>query len=356
MAGGARHRRHGDQQDLLDRLDAGRRATYDLSNFGEDQVDDLRPGHWLTFSQAQIADLNNEAAPDAAIPGAGQHLQRPALQRRHALAGQQPHHRQRQRHADRQRPPTTGSPPAPATTPSIADGGNDTVSGGAGADTIDHFGTGSSVNILRDTPGRPGRRSSVLDFGIGAVDILGVQFGRAASRSRAATGSTIAVGGVTIELNGTSRHGEFMIDARGSGDDAPHDGGFVTYLPALAEGSERRCRGDQRRRRPALPDRRRRGRASRSTCKSAVSAYNNALGDYKVAADGTIPDVAHPVRQHAATWRPARTVDLGTPGNGEHIGFFLIQNGSTSRQPAGQPSFVTPGTAGGQRRQRSRRS
>jgi Ca2+-binding RTX toxin-like protein len=38
-------------------------ATYDLSNFSEDQVDDMRPGRWMTFSRAQLADLNSAAAP-----------------------------------------------------------------------------------------------------------------------------------------------------------------------------------------------------------------------------------------------------------------------------------------------------
>lgn len=41
----------------------GATTTYDLSNFDDDQVDDLRPGQWLRFSTAQIADLNMNAAP-----------------------------------------------------------------------------------------------------------------------------------------------------------------------------------------------------------------------------------------------------------------------------------------------------
>ena len=44
----------------------GARATYDLSNFVDNQVADLRPGHWSTFSQAQLADLNSNA--DAGTP------------------------------------------------------------------------------------------------------------------------------------------------------------------------------------------------------------------------------------------------------------------------------------------------
>jgi serralysin len=41
----------------------GATTTYDLSNFGDNQVDDLRAGQWLNFSEAQIADLNRNAAP-----------------------------------------------------------------------------------------------------------------------------------------------------------------------------------------------------------------------------------------------------------------------------------------------------
>ncbi len=59
-------------------------TTYDLSNFSDNQVDDLRPGHWLTFSHSQLADLNNQAAPGTAqFQGAGQHLQLAALSRQH---------------------------------------------------------------------------------------------------------------------------------------------------------------------------------------------------------------------------------------------------------------------------------
>lgn len=39
----------------------GATATYDLSNFSEDQVDDMRPGAWMKFSSAQLADLNNSS-------------------------------------------------------------------------------------------------------------------------------------------------------------------------------------------------------------------------------------------------------------------------------------------------------
>ena len=36
----------------------GATATYDLSNFAQDQVDDMNPGGWMSFSTAQLAHLN----------------------------------------------------------------------------------------------------------------------------------------------------------------------------------------------------------------------------------------------------------------------------------------------------------
>jgi serralysin len=35
-------------------------ATYDLSNFSDDQFDDMRAGRWMRFSTAQLAELNNQ--------------------------------------------------------------------------------------------------------------------------------------------------------------------------------------------------------------------------------------------------------------------------------------------------------
>lgn len=37
---------------------AGATVTYDLSNFAQDQVDDMNPGGWMSFSADQLADLN----------------------------------------------------------------------------------------------------------------------------------------------------------------------------------------------------------------------------------------------------------------------------------------------------------
>ena len=41
--------------------DFGATTTFDLSNFNENGLIDLRPGQWLTFSRSQLADLNNQA-------------------------------------------------------------------------------------------------------------------------------------------------------------------------------------------------------------------------------------------------------------------------------------------------------
>ena len=46
-------------------------ATFDLSNFTKDQVDDLRPGHWLRFDDDKLADLNNQV--DAGTEGVHRH-------------------------------------------------------------------------------------------------------------------------------------------------------------------------------------------------------------------------------------------------------------------------------------------
>ena len=79
--------------------------------------------------------------------------------------------------------------------------------------------------------------------------------------------------------------------------------------------------------------------------KSAVSAHSNALGVYKVAADGTIFDVNIIFNNTLNVTGAARTVDLGTPGNNEKLGFFLVQDGFDlyGNLPANL-SFLAPGT------------
>jgi hypothetical protein len=46
---------------------AGANSTYDLSNFSQGQVDDMNPGGWMRFSDAQLADLDVTSASAARI-------------------------------------------------------------------------------------------------------------------------------------------------------------------------------------------------------------------------------------------------------------------------------------------------
>jgi serralysin len=79
--------------------------------------------------------------------------------------------------------------------------------------------------------------------------------------------------------------------------------------------------------------------------KSAVSAHNNTLGVYRVAADGTVLDVDIVFAGTLAVAAGQRTVNLGTPGNNEQLGFFLIQDGFDLYGILPDDlSFVMPGT------------
>ena len=79
--------------------------------------------------------------------------------------------------------------------------------------------------------------------------------------------------------------------------------------------------------------------------KSAVSAFANSLGFYKVKADGTIGDVHILFDNTLDVAAGARSVDLGAPANGERIGFFLIQDGfHTYGDLPDDLSFLAPGT------------
>jgi hypothetical protein len=61
--------------------------------------------------------------------------------------------------------------------------------------------------------------------------------------------------------------------------------------------------------------------------KSAISAYTNTLGAYRIAADGTISDVQVLFSNTLNVAAGGRTVNLGTPADGERVAFFLIQDG-----------------------------
>jgi hypothetical protein len=203
------------------------------------------------------------------------------------------------------------------------DSGNDTLSGGIGADVID---PGTGIDIVRD---RLVDLNSDMVFGFGratTVDITGSLIGRDAL-TVAQFGSTTAsgAGGLSFGLNGLYSGGDFMSVALGSGANAHTMVTFVNYLPNLVEGlSVNPTAINGIANEPFLSSD---GSISfTASLKNAVSAHSNTLGVYRISADGTIFDV-HVVFANTLAVASGAAVNLGTPGNGERIGFFLIQDG-----------------------------
>jgi serralysin len=318
----------------------GAAATYDLSMFTEGQVDDLRPGHWLTFARDKLADLNSNKAAGAAGFQAQGNIYNALLYNddlssavvklvtgsgNDALIGN-----------DRDNILIANG----GNDILVAAGGNDTLSGGAGADTF-YFGPGHS--IVRDTVADL-NGDVMRDFGHTSIDILGVRVGRD-SLTITPGMTTVTAGESSFQLEGNfSGNGEFMVSPRGTGTDAHTTVSFVNYLPTLAEGvavnptaingvaNQAFLTGDG---------------TLRFTLelKSAVSAFANSLGVYKIGADGTIFDVHVLFTNTLTVASGARSIDLGTPGNGERIGFFLIQDGAD--RLGGLPDNLSFVTAGG---------
>jgi hypothetical protein len=229
--------------------------------------------------------------------------------------------------------------------------GNDTIDGGTGSNTVsggagrDLFDFRSGENALRDTPADL-NGDAIAGFGSDdGLDIQGVLIGRAALNiATSADGATVSVGGASFSLTGDFSGGDFMTVARGAGDDAHTLVTFVPFLPSLSEGApvniasingvanEPFLFGD--------------GSVKFSLeLKSAVSAFHNMLGVYKIAADGTISDIHILFADTLNVAGAARTVDLGTPAEGARLAFFLIQDGfdAYGRLPD-DLTFVTPGT------------
>lgn len=201
--------------------------------------------------------------------------------------------------------------------------GNDSISGGGGADRI-VFGTGQST--LHDTLADMNGDTIV---GLGTKNTLTITdslIGRDhLSVTRGDDAVTLGAGSTSIRVDGDFTGGDFMAVARG-GTEASTMVSFVNYLPSLTEGvkvnpasingiaNEPFLVGD--------------GSVNFTLqLESAVSAFRNTLGYYKVAADGTIIDTHIAFSNTLDVSGGARTVDLGTPAAGERIGFFLIQNG-----------------------------
>ncbi len=224
----------------------------------------------------------------------------------------------------------------------VAGPGDDIVTGGGGSDDIY---LGSGKDAVRDViAALNGDR--IFDFGADdTLDILDVRIDRdALGVAKDAHGATIAADGSSFELVGGFSAGNFMTVARGAGATAHTLVTFEPFLPSLSEGvsvdpasingitNEPFLTGD--------------GAVRFSLeLKSAVSAFSNTFGTYKVAADGTIHDV-HVLFANTLDVRAgADAVDLGVPADGESIGFFLIQNGFNAYGTLPDDlSFVAPGT------------
>jgi Domain of unknown function (DUF4114)/RTX calcium-binding nonapeptide repeat (4 copies)/Metallo-peptidase family M12B Reprolysin-like len=320
----------------------GAAATYDLHNFTQDQVDDLRPGHWLRFSDNQLADLNRAEPGDPAFKAQG-NVYNALLYNgdvrseiadviggpgNNTLIGN-----------DRDNKLIGGS----GNDILVAGSGDDILIGGPGADKI-YFGPGSDVarDNLGDLNG-----DIMFNFGFRAsVDILGSRITR---DNLAITPTKVTVGadGVFFELDGNfasgGSGGGLIISARGSGDSSYttishvnfldlHKGVTVDRSAINGIANQNFLSGD--------------GTVSFNVeMKSAQSFFANTLGYYKVGIDGAISDV-HILFGNTLGTASGTTVNLITPGFGERIGFFLIQNGAnTAGTLPDDLSFVTPGTA-----------
>lgn len=221
--------------------------------------------------------------------------------------------------------------------------GNDVLSGGAGPDSIDG---GGGRNILRDTLADL-NGDTVFGFGRSmTIDVQDALIGRAnlTITPDADGNATLTLGGSQILLIGSTYangDGDFMLVARGTGDAMQTNITFEPFLPVLREGVS--VDPDWINGVSNVPFMTGDGSVSfTATLQSAISAYSNSLGYYRVAADGAISGVG--ILFSNTLGGPA-TVNLGTPGDGEQIGFFLIQNGFG--QFGALPdnlSFVTAGT------------
>jgi serralysin len=307
----------------------GATTTYDLHSFGQNQVDDLRPGHFLKFSDGQLANLTNDPnVPDGTpgftaqgniynalvfhgdlrslianlITGPGDDT----------LIGN-----------DRDNHLSGGAGKDTIYT----NGGDDIVSGGPDADMI-HFGSGHDT--LRD-PLVDLNGDTVFDFGQGAVDVLGAVLGRA-NLAWTQHQATLSSGNASVTLNGTFTDGEFVFSQRGPLGGSDTDGhttmAFVPYLPTLQEGvtvNPQAINGiaDQ----GFLT-----GDGSSHFIvdfRSAQTSLASQLGWYQVSADGRIHDAHLLVGNTLDPGAVGRSFDLGAPANGERIGFFLISGGAT---------------------------
>jgi Ca2+-binding RTX toxin-like protein len=220
--------------------------------------------------------------------------------------------------------------------------GDDLLSGRRGGDTIDLGGGRDTVlDALADLNG-----DLISGFSPGdAIDVTGALIGRNNLSVTLGTSlATLAVGGVSFQIEGDFSNGEFLTAARGTGVDAHTTITFQNHLLELKEGVS----VDPSKINGVVDQAFLTGGGAATftlTLKSADSAYANTLGTYRVATDGTIFDVHVVFANTLGVAAGARTVSLGSPADGQKIGFFLIQDGfSRYGTLPDNLSFVVPGT------------
>lgn len=201
--------------------------------------------------------------------------------------------------------------------------GIDVLTGGASPDTI-YVGRGTAW--LRDTLANM-NGDTVYNFGpTTTIEVVGAMIGRDGFAVATAGGTTTLVMADTqIVLQSAYGSGDFMSVVRGADGMMRTLVTFDTFLPALSEGvavepgvvngiaNQPFLTGDG-------------NVAFTMTLQAAISAFANTLGCYKVARDGTIVDVDVIWANTLAVPSGQLTVALGTPGDGERLGFFLVQD------------------------------
>lgn len=201
--------------------------------------------------------------------------------------------------------------------------GNDVLTGGAAPDTFD---PGGGLNVLRDTLANM-NGDTVFNFGQSTtIDVQGVLMSRTALTITQFGGdTTLGLGDTQILLKGVFSGGDFVNVLR-NGEQTHTMITFNPFLPNLYEGiavnpnavngvaNQAFFTGD--------------GNVQfRATLDAAISHFANTLGYYKVGTDGLIFDVEVIYANTLAVPFDRLTVDLGAPGDGVQLGFFLIQNG-----------------------------
>lgn len=298
-------------------------STYDLSNFHENQVDDLRPGKWLTFAHDRLADLNSQA-----VPGTPQYLAQGNVYNA-LLYNNDPRSLVHNLKTGNGNDKIIGNDADNALDAGVgndsiwAGAGNDIITGGPGADTID---PGTGFDILRDTLVNM-NGDTVFNFGRATtIDIVGTLAGRdqlAVSHFGGTT--TLSIGQTAILLEGAYSDGAFMAAARVGADGLHTEIAFAPFLPTLFEGV------------PVAPTAIN-GIANASflrgdglvkftaTLEAAMSSFGNAVGAYRIADNGATSGVHLLFADTHAPGALQTTLQLGTPAGGESLAFFLVQN------------------------------